>query len=367
MKNTFPEYNPLSKEKLQQLWDNAIFIFDTNVILNLYRYSDETSNEFLETIIKLKDRVWLPYQVGFEFNKNRLSVISDQKKQYEEFEKKINDIISEIENKNKNPFLSKPLFEKLISVKSDIKNEVDAKIKLYDSSLVSDKLLDSIHLAFDGKIGPIFKPEELKQIFSEGEKRYKEEIPPGYCDIKKPENKKYGDLIIWKQIMTKSKIDNIDIIFVLDDRKEDWWLEHQGKTISPRPELLKEFNIETKKSCHFYKPFQFLEYSNEYLGNAITVEVIEEVKNYAPEILQHQKFIQIKISLEGALADLNILANDMKTTGYDLFIETNTSSNNNHNIYIILPNIPDLERRLNTKYISNLVHYNLNLLSVVKT
>ena len=55
MKKTFLEYNPLSKEIIKELWDNAIFVFDTNVLLNLYRYSDETSMKFLETISKLKE------------------------------------------------------------------------------------------------------------------------------------------------------------------------------------------------------------------------------------------------------------------------------------------------------------------------
>ena len=81
MKDTFFEYNRLHEEEIKNLWDRAIFIFDTNVLLNLYRYSDDTSKKFLETIVKLETRVWIPYQVGLEFNKNRLKVISEQKKQ----------------------------------------------------------------------------------------------------------------------------------------------------------------------------------------------------------------------------------------------------------------------------------------------
>jgi predicted nucleic acid-binding protein len=89
MKKAFLEYNPVSKEIIKELWDNAIFVFDSNVLLNLYRYSDKTSQKFLETIINLKNRIWVPFQVGLEFSKNRLSVICDQKKSYEDFEKKL--------------------------------------------------------------------------------------------------------------------------------------------------------------------------------------------------------------------------------------------------------------------------------------
>lgn len=56
----------------------------------------------------------------------------------------------------------------------------------------------------------------------------------------------YGDLIVWKQVIQKSKKDKINIILVTDDLKEDWWLKINGKTIGPRFELIKEFHIETK-------------------------------------------------------------------------------------------------------------------------
>lgn len=365
MKNAFLEYNPLSKERLKDLWDNAIFVFDTSVLLNLYRYSNETLTNFIDTILKLNNRIWLPYQVGYEFNKNRLSVISDQIKQYKEFEKRINDITEEVENKNRNPFLSEGLFERLISLKTDIFIEIDDKIRAYDESINSDLLLEKINSIFEGKIGNCNTTEELKHIYSDGEKRYQDKTPPGYCDLKKPEKERYGDLVLWRQIISKAKNENVDIIFVLDDRKEDWWLEHQGRTISPRPELLKEFKSETERICHFYKPAQFLEYSNKYLGNSIKQEIIEEVKYYNPKIEHNNNFIQIILTLQGKAANLNLLISEMKSAGYDVYSEVNGLSDV-HEVFIILPNIPDLERRLNSKYLSNLVSYNINLIDSYK-
>jgi hypothetical protein len=361
MKNTYFENNPLTEEELKKLWDSAIFVFDTNVLLNLYRYSDDTSENFLSTIIKLNDRVWIPFQVGLEFHKNRLKVLSDQKKHYQDFEKKINEIIGEIENKHRSPFLSQPLFEKLVSIKNDIKTEVDNKIQKFDKQLNDDSILNKINSVFEGKVGKSFEVDEIKQLFTDGEKRYDQSIPPGYNDIKKPENERYGDLIIWKQILSKANTDQIDIILILDDRKEDWWLEHQGKTISPRPELLKEFRVETNKTCHFYKPFQFLEYSNQYLGNTIRSEVIEEVKNYQPKLIKDEPIL-LHWTLKGKIQDLNLLINEMKDTGYHVYKEL-SSTDTSHEVYILLPNIPDLERRLNAKYLSNLANYNLSLVN----
>lgn len=367
MRTTFLEYNPLSTETIEGLWNNAVFVFDTNVLLNLYRYSEDTSIQFLETIRKLreKDRIWLPHQVGLEFHENRLEVISDQKKLYECFLVKINDIIIEVEDKNRNPFLSNILFDKLLSIKMDINAEVENKIKLYDGSLKDDPILEKINFIFNGKVGDCFDVDAIARLNDEGERRYKDKIPPGYCDVKKPINERYGDLILWKQIILKAKNDELDIIYILDDRKEDWWLMHSGKTISPRPELLKEFRIGTTKNCHFYKPFQFLEYSNKYLGDTIKAEAIEEVKNYKPETIKNNNYIEINLTLQGKSTDLILLINEMKSAGYNIFTEFNNDTDL-HEVCIFLPNIPDLERRLNTKYLSNLAEYNIKLIQSTK-
>lgn len=45
MKKTFPRLFKLSDRKIEELWQNAVFVFDANVLLNLYRYPEKT---FLE-------------------------------------------------------------------------------------------------------------------------------------------------------------------------------------------------------------------------------------------------------------------------------------------------------------------------------
>lgn len=363
MKNTFKEYHPLTQEEIDELWVKSIFIFDTNVLLNLYRYSKDTSSKFIETIKLLNDRVWLPYQVGLEFNKNRLTVISDQKKCYSDFEKKINNLVEEVENNHRNPFISDELLNKLYSIRKEIKEEINNKISYYDGCLVEDEVFSKINLVFQNKIGKCLTQEEIKKIYSEGDKRYKEKIPPGYKDCTKPETERYGDLIIWKQVISKAKEGNKFIIFVLDDKKEDWWLEHQGRTISPRPELLREFRTETGGNCHFYKPFQFLEFSNKYLDSKISTDIIEEVKQHENEIeySRDNPFVILEITIRGMEKDFNLFISDLRTSGYKFFFESKLDDL--FYLNVILPNIPDLERRFNDRYLMNLLKYNIELIS----
>lgn len=239
------------------------------------------------------------------------------------------------------------------------------KVESYDASLNFDPLLEKINEIFEKKVGVSFSEEELKKLFADGERRYKEKIPPGYKDVNKSENERFGDLILWSEILNKSKSSDVDIIFISDDKKEDWWLEHQGKTISPRPELIKEFRTVTNKNCHFYRPLQFLEYSIEYLGKTIKEEVLKEVKNHVSEKEGSGKYLNVKVILKGNVEDYDAFTDDLEKAGYYVYLETGLFKDGTaHTVYISLPNIPDLIRRLNSKYLKNVSSYNLELIDV---
>ena len=45
------------------------FVFDTNVLLNLYRYPKDVSSEFINVLKHIQDRIWIPYNVGLELSR----------------------------------------------------------------------------------------------------------------------------------------------------------------------------------------------------------------------------------------------------------------------------------------------------------
>ena len=53
-------------------------MLDTNVLLDMYRYSAGTRNDFFALFEKIADRIWIPHQVGLEFSRNRPGVIAEQ-------------------------------------------------------------------------------------------------------------------------------------------------------------------------------------------------------------------------------------------------------------------------------------------------
>ena len=47
MKNKFKGYYKPTEAKIKTIWDRGFISIDANVLLNLYRYSDDTRNELL--------------------------------------------------------------------------------------------------------------------------------------------------------------------------------------------------------------------------------------------------------------------------------------------------------------------------------
>src|SRR5258706_10523544 len=84
MRNLFPGFYERTEEELNKLWQEGIFVFDTNMLLNVYRYSLETRNRYFEILHQLDNRIWIPYQVAYEYQNQRMSVIQSQAQAYEE-------------------------------------------------------------------------------------------------------------------------------------------------------------------------------------------------------------------------------------------------------------------------------------------
>jgi hypothetical protein len=130
--------------------------------------------------------------------------------------------------------------------------------------------------------------------------RYEKEQPPGYADKKNKEDP-YGDVILWFQLLDYAKEQEIPIIFVTDDRKDDWWTQHQGKIISPRPELIQEMNNVAGVQFYMYSYEKFLDYAKKYLEFDVPSEVSEEVR----EVEKQQEIAKRKALVEDVIRRAN--------------------------------------------------------------
>lgn len=281
-------YHPTTNE-IDDAWNSGVFAFDANTLLNLYRYTDNTRKDFLSALKTIKDKLFLPYQAAYEYHNNRLDVIEGIEKAYEDlynifpenFTKNLKSLIYQYK---KHPTISIDKIEKIHEdFLANIQKELDKQKAKHPNFKTNDEILDELSDLFDNSVGEEFTKEDLIKIYKEGESRYSNEIPPGYKDLpnkqKKGQRHVYGDLIIWKELLNFTKTKKQPLIFITDDRKEDWWTIQKGKTIRPREELIKEFYDITGIRILIYNADNFLFFAKEKgLLPKLKKETIEEVK-----------------------------------------------------------------------------------------
>lgn len=325
MKKIFKSYQTPSSDEFTEIWNNCLFVVDTNVLLSLYRYSESTRDELLGILDNYKDRLWLPYQVGLEFFRNRVKVILDQKLTYDqlsnELEKITLDFSKALDAKcSRHPFIDAKAFkDKFIESMDGIKEEISKKKNNHPDLMGDDKTLESINNLYEDKVGAPFDENELKKYHKEAEDRYKEKIPPGYEDLKKEGDRQFGDYIVWKQILNKAGEVKKPIILITDDRKEDWWLNVNGMTISPRPELIEEMKKCAGVDFYMYQSDMFVKRAAKLLKEPITEQRVDKAVREIQELRIDEESKELE---KDDLADMvlrNYLSDENQQSYYDWF------------------------------------------------
>jgi len=301
----------LNEAKEKELWENSIIIFDTSALIDFYYYPQETREEIFTKIFpRFSERLWIPNHVQFEYLKNRKGIIEKPiKESYNPIKDKLKELInakaqilknSEQIKKDtlkpeKHPYLPQ---EKIDDFNIFI-NEIDSKVKQFEKDIndeikkqeneikslnESDTILEAFEKNF--KVGEEFLFSQIMEIVSEGKLRYEFEIPPGYKDLKEKEGTQiFGDLIIWKQILSYSREKNKSVLFICNDLKIDWCYKNSRNRIeSPRFELIKEFKDNNGQDFWMYDQSQFIYKSKEILQVEIADAKIKEISKIINKI-----------------------------------------------------------------------------------
>lgn len=269
MRDKYPGWYPKSAVEASALWDKAIFVPDANVLLHCLRHPAAVREELLRLFDALKESLWIPYQVGLEFHRNRLDVELGAQDAYDvlvkDQEATIEKARERLRQLRAHPTIS---VSKELAALDMFLADFRARMATSRAAHPTDDIAAAVTRLtqlLDGRIGDKWKPEQLAALKKEGDDRYAKKIPPGYKDAKKDagEFDKYGDLIIWKDMIGKAKTDKRPIIFISDDAKEDWWWIHRGRKLGPRPELIEEFQAGSDQDFHMYEFGQFLRFAAE--------------------------------------------------------------------------------------------------------
>lgn len=285
MENKFDWYFHPSTQEIDEIWKNGILTVDANVLLDLYRYHENTRNSLLESINKFEGKKWLSYQAAREFFRNRNKVIISSEKTFKEAEGEIeklrNSLDSTVNQLKGNRIIPSEVPEELDKDVRVAISEAQTKIKEarenYPKFIQDDPILNQLAAIFKGAVGDDFKDEDQEKIKEQAEQRKKDKVPPGFLDDEKEEDRPYGDYFLWLQIIEHAKAEKLPIVLVTSERKEDWWEKISGKTTGPRPELLKEATQYSGQRILIYQTERFLEYALQRFHEPVNKTAIEEI------------------------------------------------------------------------------------------
>jgi hypothetical protein len=259
MKQTFPgHYRPDEKE-IERMWAEGTFVFDANALLNLYRYTDATREEFIQTLEALHARVWVPYQVGVEFFQNRAQVMSTAALGYArlrtELAKTRDDLSKVLNGFRRHPGIDvDQISQELDDTFSRLQSALETQEARHPDWLTGeDPVLLRLSSVFDGRVGQKPEAAEGKKLLDKAKSRFDMSQPPGLRDKDKGGVQQYGDAVLWLEILQKASAAKSPIIFVTDDVKDDWWQRVGGKTIGPLPELRQELWDFANVPLHMYR------------------------------------------------------------------------------------------------------------------
>jgi len=283
MRSKFPGYFLPKKSEFDDLWKRGLVVPDANILLHLLRFRRETRDEILKTLKALKSQLWLPWQAAFEFSRKWREVEEEHRGSYDKLK---TTIISEGASLCKlfdgvakfqivDAAAEKTKVEKFVK---ELCKSVDDASKKHPTFLESEKVIDEIEVLFSGSTGELPADEIIAQWKNDAISRYAQKIPPGYKDDKKEGDDKYGDYIIFREMMEVAKSRKLPVLFLSDDRKEDWALIREGQDKGARPEVMQEFWEQTGQRFYSYPLNAFLERAKEYTKVAVSKEAIKDVE-----------------------------------------------------------------------------------------
>lgn len=308
----------MTEDKEAVLWENAIIVFDSCAILDFYYIPKDIRKEIYKDIFKrLKNRLWIPFHVQYEYLKNRTKVLKKPvSKNYTPIKKTINELQKDIKssvlkkvdsiqqdtkNNDRHPHIEqskieafKILINDFLSETAKFETDVLKEIKSIEEDILSVEKNDDVLKALETNFetGREYSYNEIISLTKEGKHRYEYKIPPGYGDLDSKEKKGtqiFGDLIIWKQILEYSKQQQQPIIFITNDIKknEDWcYLDPSSKEdriLMPREELIKEIRDHSNVDFWMYNFPQFLYHAKKHLKATMTDKSIQNISELLNE------------------------------------------------------------------------------------
>ncbi|WP_244034922.1 PIN-like domain-containing protein, partial [Lactococcus carnosus] len=276
-----------------------IIILDTNYLLEIIKSPVKISDTYIKALEKVQDNIYIPYLVALEFNFNKSKSKKEKITNIRDYTHKIKKSIDNVkDNINKIDFLNGDAKKDFTNNLTDITNkyytEITKQIEKNFQSILTDEqdiLYERLINIIEHKIGKPYEQEWINEIEQQGEERYNNNIPPGFNDKDKSDSdnptreysgiryqRKYGDLIIWKDILEFTKQNSKKgkkVIFVTNDgtskNKNDLLYKINNLTVGPHIFLMNELQKESNKELHILNHFRFIQFATDLPNSELDI------------------------------------------------------------------------------------------------
>jgi hypothetical protein len=286
MYDHFEGYRTPSLDDYRHVITEGIVVPDANVLLNLYRYTDQASSALLSALERLGSQLWVPHQVLHEFWQNRESVLRDPR-DTEKTTREMDDAKTKAVARFRTwaNRVSLPTEESAAHVGALTAgfDAVIGGIRRFSDSFApeaardtsKDQILQRLEPILEGNVGAPLDSDPHEAAVAEGLRRVAERLPPGYRDKKKDDPGAAGDYLIWEQVLIEAERRGCDVLFVTGDVKDDWWREVDGEPRGPRVELVAELQARSGGRLFMLRPAALLSIARDVLAVDVTDESVE--------------------------------------------------------------------------------------------
>ena len=244
----FEYYFRPDQDRVRMAFKSGLIVLDTNVLLNVLRYSPSARRELLQVLADVAERCFVPHQVAFEYNRNRVQVVSDRRVELDGIAQEVlairGDLRILVNKLTRRQTLSSPDAERLeeavtvfFAALADAQAEAAGKYDLKPEAIVGrkDEWTERLEVILANRVADKPSDEVLAIDRAEGERRKSEKLAPGFKD------KENGDYLWWAETLRHPSLSGRALLVVSDDAaKGDWRFEVQGFAIGPHPILAED-------------------------------------------------------------------------------------------------------------------------------
>lgn len=294
----FDGSTPQTDDDVDEAMKHALLSLDANVLLNFYRFSPNARDALAEVLRAAGDRVWVSHQAATEFWRNRLAAIDSRNSATEQLQ-------DALDKQERAALSAADIWAKQMAVPEDVKSNVREVLQAgYESardqieseagasepisySTANDPVLDVLSGLLSVSVGSALSESDHADAVAEGNRRAKEQEPPGYMDAKKFDEGKSrdgasGDYLVCIQSIKEATVRDIPLAIVTGDEKEDWWWKHRSAFLGPRRELVAEFSQHSHQRLFFLRPVQLLSHASS-LNVAVSESAAKDVERATSE------------------------------------------------------------------------------------